>query len=303
MSSDSDDDPILRSSSERYDRVGVSFRWPQILASASSIFFGFLLSIEVSPPSYFSAIDYEILLAALYSAAVATAMFVMPVIYHMSHYRKFDVDRFLFSLKQYVLTGIICIMLAMYLSLGLVLDSKLQIQIAYGLASFPFICIVYELLRKASTNPIKSTSTERYDRMGAAMRWCQILASSSSIFFGFLLNITIDRPSHFSFFDNSILLAALYAVTIATTMFFTPVIYHARHYRKLDVEEFLFWTTKPVRFGILCVVLAMYLGLALALASAIPDLFAYSLASLPFILIYFEYFRIKTEFSKISFKN
>jgi len=123
MSSDSDDDPILRSSSERYDRVGVSFRWPQMLASASAIFFGFLLNIEVNPPSYFTAIDYEILLAALYSTAIATAMFIMPVICHMSHYRKFDVDRFLSRMKQYVLTGIIGIMLTMYLSLGLVLDA------------------------------------------------------------------------------------------------------------------------------------------------------------------------------------
>jgi hypothetical protein len=80
------------------------------------------------------------------------------------------------------------------------------------------------------------TSTERYDRIGAAMRWSQILASASAIFFGFLLNITVDRPSNFSYYDNVNLVAALYAVTVATTMFLTPVIYHPRHYRKLDVD-------------------------------------------------------------------
>ena len=84
MSSDSDDDPVMRSSTERYDRVGVSFRWPQILASSSSIFFGFLLNIAVNPPSYFTFFDNIILLAALYSVTVATAMFIMPVIYHTS---------------------------------------------------------------------------------------------------------------------------------------------------------------------------------------------------------------------------
>src|SRR5689334_21177706 len=72
MSSNPDDDPVMRSSTERYDRVGVSFRWPQILASASSIFFGFLLSIAVNPPSYFKDLDNYILLAALYAVTVAT---------------------------------------------------------------------------------------------------------------------------------------------------------------------------------------------------------------------------------------
>jgi len=297
MSSESDDDSVVPSSTEHYDRVGVSFRWPQILASASSIFFGFLLDIVVNPPSYFTYTDSVILMTALYSAAVATAMFIMPVIYHMTHYRKFDVNRFLSRNKQYVLTGIICVMLAMYLALGLVMNSKLPIPIAYSLASLPFIVIIFEFLRKASTHQIKSTSTEQYDRMGAAMRWSQILASASSIFFGFLLKITVDRLPYFSSHDNEILLAALYAVTIATTMFLTPVIYHGRHYRKLDVEGFLFWAKKPVRIGIACVMLAMYLALGLAFSSSakIPNPIAYSVASLPFIFIFLEFFRRKDE--------
>ena len=85
MSSNPDDDPVMRSSTERYDRVGVSFRWPQILASSSSIFFGFLLNIAVNPPSYFTFFDNVILLAALYSVTAATAMFIMPVIYHTKY--------------------------------------------------------------------------------------------------------------------------------------------------------------------------------------------------------------------------
>jgi hypothetical protein len=297
MSSESDDDPITRSSTEHYDRVGVSFRWPQILASASSIFFGFLLDIAVNPPSYFTSTDSVILAAALYSAAVATAMFIMPVIYHTSHYRKFDVERFLLSMKQYVLTGIICVMLAMYLGLGLALNVKYPIPIAYSLASFPFIVIIFEFFRKPQTNPIKSTSTERYDRMGAAMRWSQILASASSIFFGFLLRSAVNPPSYFRSFDDASLLIALYTVTIATTMFLIPVIYHARHYRKLDVEGFLYWAKKPIRLGIFCVMLAMCLGLGLALSSfaKLPNLIAYSLAFLPLIFILIQFFRHKHE--------
>jgi hypothetical protein len=48
MPSQADDDPIKRSSTEPYDRVGASLRWSQILGAASSIFFGFLLNIAVT---------------------------------------------------------------------------------------------------------------------------------------------------------------------------------------------------------------------------------------------------------------
>jgi hypothetical protein len=53
-SKDDDDDPVMRSSTERYDRVGSDLDWFIILASASSIFFGFLLNIVVNPPAYFT---------------------------------------------------------------------------------------------------------------------------------------------------------------------------------------------------------------------------------------------------------
>jgi uncharacterized protein DUF6328 len=146
MSSNSDDDPVIRSSTERYDRVGSNLDWFIILAPACPIFFGFLLDIAVNPPSYFTFFDNMILLAALYAVAVATAMFILQVIFHASHYRKLDVEKFLLRNKQYVLIGIICVMLAMYLGLGLILTSKLPVQIAYSLASLPFIIIIVNSL-------------------------------------------------------------------------------------------------------------------------------------------------------------
>jgi hypothetical protein len=145
--SDDDDDPVMRSSTEHYERVGANLDWFIILASASSIFFGFLLNIAVDPPSYFAFFDNVILLAALYAVTVATAMFILPVIFHASHYRKLDVERFLLRNKQYVLIGIFCVMLAMYLGLGLALDSKLSIQISYSLPTLPFIFIFFEFFR------------------------------------------------------------------------------------------------------------------------------------------------------------
>ena len=146
-SEDDDDDPVMRSSTERYERVGANLDWFIILASASSIFFGFLLNIAVNPPSYFTFFDNVILLAALYAVTVATTMFILPVIFHATHYRKLDVERFLLRAKEPVLIGIICVMLAMYLGLGLALNSKLPGQIAYSLSSFPLIFICFEFFR------------------------------------------------------------------------------------------------------------------------------------------------------------
>ena len=147
MSAESDDDPLSHSSTEHYDIIGVDLDWFLILGSASSIFFGFLLKIALNPPSYFTLLDKTNLLAALYAMAVSTAMFVTPVIYHTSHYRKFKVDIFVFKMKQYVMIGIICVLLAMYLSLALVLDSKLPIMVAYSLASFPFIFVFFRFFK------------------------------------------------------------------------------------------------------------------------------------------------------------
>ena len=293
MSSLPGDDPIKRSSSEKYDRVGASLRWSQILAAASSIFFGFVLKNAVNPPSYFKLFDNLVLLGALYAVTTATAMFIMPVIYHMIHYQKFDVEKYLLATKKYTLIGIICVMIAMYLGLGLSLNSKLPTEIAYGIASLPFIFIFVRFHRYTPTNMAESTSTEDYDRVGAGMRWCQILAAASSIFFGFLLNITVSHPLYFQMLDNIALLGSLYAVTAATVMFIMPVIYHTKHYQKFDIPKFLTVTKEYVSIGIICVMIAMYLGLGLSLNSKLPTEIAYGIASLPFVAIFVWFLTIR----------
>jgi uncharacterized protein DUF6328 len=147
MSSRPDGDPVKRSSTERYSRVASNLDWIIVLIPASSIFFGFLLHISMNPPSYFLFSDSIILLAALYAVAVATALFVMPVIYHSTHYHQLDADSFLLTTKGYAMLGIFCIMVAMYLGLGLALNSKLPIHIAYALASLPFIFIFIQFFK------------------------------------------------------------------------------------------------------------------------------------------------------------
>src|SRR6187200_372925 len=118
-----------------------------ILITSCTIFFGFLLKIAVNPPSYFRLFDSIILLTALYAVTVATIMFLKPIIYHATSYRRLDVERFVSRTKRYVLIGIICVMVSIYLILGLVLNSKLPVQIAYSLPSLPFIFILYRYIR------------------------------------------------------------------------------------------------------------------------------------------------------------
>jgi len=71
----------------------------------------------------------------------------MPVVYHSTHFSKFNVEKFLLVAKEYVTIGIICVLLAMYLGLGLSLNSKLPIEIAYAVGSLPFVIILFWFLR------------------------------------------------------------------------------------------------------------------------------------------------------------
>jgi len=66
-------------------------------------------------------------------------------------------------------------------------------------------------------------STEYYSRVGSLLDWAIALGASSSIFFGFFLDITVNPPSYLQLFYNIVLLAALYAVTTATVMFIMPI--------------------------------------------------------------------------------
>ena len=147
MSFNPDDEPVKSSSTEHYSRVASVLDWAIVLGASSSIFFGFFLDIAVNPPSYFQLFDYLVLLTALYAVTTATAMFLMPVVYNTMHYRRLDVEIELLTTKKYPQIGIICVMLAMYLGLGLSIDSKLPTEIAYGLASLPFIFIFFLFIK------------------------------------------------------------------------------------------------------------------------------------------------------------
>ena len=112
-----------------------------------TIFFGFSLKIAVNPPSYFRLFDSIILLTALYAVTVATIMFLTPIIYHVCSHHQLDVQRFLCANQTiFVLIGIICVMVSIYLILGLVLNStSLSVQVAYSLPSLPFVFICIDI--------------------------------------------------------------------------------------------------------------------------------------------------------------
>lgn len=129
-------------STEHYDRVSATLRDSSILMSGSSILFGFLLNIRLNSLKSPTFIDGVILLVSIYSVTIATALFIMPVIFHQRCYQTFDIEEFLSKSKKFLVGGASLLMLTMYLTLGLVLHSTVSSYIAFTLAAFPFIFIL-----------------------------------------------------------------------------------------------------------------------------------------------------------------
>ena len=147
---ESPDKSIRGTETEHYDRVNATLRDSSILIAGCGILFGFLLDIKINIPPSFTLLDNIFLLISLYAVTVATALFILPVIYHQTHYHKFNIERFLFTSKKFLLRGTICLMITLYFGLGLALDSSLPTPVAYVLAFFPFIFIIRYLIEEIS---------------------------------------------------------------------------------------------------------------------------------------------------------
>ena len=143
--SSDDNDGIDKStrpdSTERFDRVSATLKDSSILMAGSSILFGFLLNIRLNSIHQPTFIDGVILLVSIYSVTIATVFFILPVIFHQMNYRILDVEKFLSRSKKYLLCGTACLMLTMYLTLGMALHSTTSDYIGFALAVFPFIVI------------------------------------------------------------------------------------------------------------------------------------------------------------------
>jgi hypothetical protein len=147
----SNNNSIKGSQAEHYDRVSATLRASSILTSGTGLLFGFLLNIIVNPPVSFTPFDKVILLISLYTVAIASTLFIMPVIYQQTYYERLNTDRFLLKSKKFLLRGSFWLFVSFYLDLGLALDSQITTPAAFGLAFFPFAIMIYYVLHPHST--------------------------------------------------------------------------------------------------------------------------------------------------------
>ena len=120
---------------------------------------------------------------------------------------------------------------------------------------------------------------------GTVLRECAILIVISGILFGFLLNITVNPPENLSIINMVALLVAMFSITVATSFFAMPVIYHHLQYPYTDIEKFKLRSHRFILFGLVPTGITLYLGLAIALSSLLGE-FALVPAAFPFVIVY-----------------
>jgi Family of unknown function (DUF6328) len=124
------------------------------------------------------------------------------------------------------------------------------------------------------------------------LRESSLLTTFAGILFGFLLEISVNAPESFDISDRIVLLIALFSITVAISFFVMPVFYHHVQYPYKDLEKFKQRSHRFIIFGLLPVILTLFLGLELALSSIIDRFPAFVLAALPFMLVYI-FFRMR----------
>ena len=124
-----------------------------------------------------------------------------------------------------------------------------------------------------------------------------VLTTVSGFLFAFLLNISINRPSDFSFEDGIILMIALFTITFATSLLSMPVFYHHLQYPYRNIEKFKLRSHRFIVFGTAPLFITLYLGLLLGLKfglhlafeSPVVEYWAYMFSVIPFVSIYIFY--------------
>lgn len=117
------------------------------------------------------------------------------------------------------------------------------------------------------------------------LRECSVLIVISGILFGFLLNITVNPPENLSTINMVVLLVAMFSITVATSFFAMPVIYHHLQYPYADIEKFKLRSHRFILFGLVPMGITLYLGLVIALSSLLGE-FAFVPAAFPFVIVY-----------------
>jgi hypothetical protein len=133
----------------------------------------------------------------------------------------------------------------------------------------------------------KDRLIQHYDTI---LKESALLATVAGILFGFLLQISINTPRYFTYFDKAILLVALFSITIAASLFAMPVIYYHLEYPYTNLEKFKARSHRFIIFGLIHSGITLYLGIEIALGSVLNTIMAFVLAAIPFIVVYV-YFR------------
>jgi hypothetical protein len=155
--------------------------------------------------------------------------------------------------------------------------------------------------REGNTN---SDTPEKYGTNGdiskdydTILKESAVLTTVSGFLFAFLLNISINRPSDFSFEDGIILMIALFTITFATSLLSMPVFYHHLQYPYRNIEKFKLRSHRFIVFGTAPLFITLYLGLLLGLKfglhlafdSPLVEYWAYMFSVIPFVSVYIFY--------------
>ena len=159
----------------------------------------------------------------------------------------------------------------------------------------------------SANNNRKEEASDTPDRYGTSgdiskdydtiLKESAVLTTVSGFLFAFLLNISINRPSDFSFEDGIILMIALFTITFATSLLSMPVFYHHLQYPYRNIEKFKLRSHRFIVFGTAPLFITLYLGLLLGLKfglhlafeSPVVEYWAYIFSVIPFVSIYVFY--------------
>lgn len=134
--------------------------------------------------------------------------------------------------------------------------------------------------------------TEHYDSI---LRESSLLMTVAGILFGFLLNISVNSPIEFTDVSKTLLMIALFSITVSTLSFSMPVIYHHLQYPYKRFEKFQLRSHRFIIFGIIPFFLTLYISLSSAILLVIQRsmmhfsknvyVISFALSSLPFVIL------------------
>lgn len=122
----------------------------------------------------------------------------------------------------------------------------------------------------------------------SVLRESAVLTTFSGFLFGFLLNISVNFPKDADLVDKVILATALFTITLATSLFIMPVIYHHIQFPYNSLEKFKKRSHRFLIFGIIPALVTLYLGLDLALVHIVGNV-SFAIAAIPMGLVYLFY--------------